>query len=122
MTSTVAAPAHDSRWRLAQLGLGLILLQSLALALHDRWNADYAFVAVALLGGGVYLLSVRVLVRSNQPAGMFAIIVLFAVIFRLLLLGGPKIHSSDAYRYVWDGRVQAAGINPYRAPNSCGGS
>ena len=22
--------------------------------------------------------------------------------------------SDDAYRYVWDGRVQAAGINPYR--------
>lgn len=114
MTSTVAAPARDSRWRLAQLGLGLILLQSLALALHDRWNADYAFVAVALLGGGVYLLAVRVLVRSNQRTGMFAIIVVFAVIFRLLLVGGPTMHSSDAYRYVWDGRVQAAGINPYR--------
>jgi hypothetical protein len=92
----------------------LLLLQSLALVLHDRWDADYAFVAVALLGGGVYLLAVRVLAHSDRRAGVFTIIVVFAVIFRLLLVGGPTMHSSDAYRYVWDGRVQTAGINPYR--------
>src|SRR6185437_16089291 len=30
-----------------------------------------------------------------------------------VLLFDPLL-SSDIYRYVWDGRVQAAGINPYR--------
>ena len=30
-----------------------------------------------------------------------------------MLLFDPLL-SSDIYRYVWDGRVQAAGINPYR--------
>ena len=29
------------------------------------------------------------------------------------LFAGPQM-SSDAYRYVWDGRVQLAGIDPYR--------
>src|SRR5690606_856799 len=29
---------------------------------------------------------------------------------------GPPGGSDDVYRYVWDGRVQAAGINPYRYP------
>ena len=33
---------------------------------------------------------------------------------RLLTLTAPPILSSDMYRYVWDGRVQLAGINPYR--------
>ena len=33
---------------------------------------------------------------------------------RLLTLVAPPILSSDIYRYVWDGRVQLAGINPYR--------
>jgi hypothetical protein len=33
---------------------------------------------------------------------------------RLLTLMAPPILSSDVYRYVWDGRVQFAGINPYR--------
>ena len=30
-----------------------------------------------------------------------------------MLLFDPLL-STDIYRYIWDGRVQAAGINPYR--------
>jgi hypothetical protein len=37
-----------------------------------------------------------------------------AVAFRLVLVPGAPFLSDDVYRYVWDGRVQAAGINPYR--------
>ena len=37
-----------------------------------------------------------------------------AVALRALLLTAPPILSSDIYRYIWDGRVQAAGINPDR--------
>jgi hypothetical protein len=36
-----------------------------------------------------------------------------AVVLRAALLFGPPLLSSDVYRYVWDGRVQDAGINPY---------
>ena len=35
-----------------------------------------------------------------------------AAIMRAMLLFAPP-HSTDIYRYVWDGRVQADGINPY---------
>lgn len=34
--------------------------------------------------------------------------------FRLTLLGVPPTLSDDIYRYLWDARVQHAGINPYR--------
>ena len=37
----------------------------------------------------------------------------FAVLFRLLLVPTPPILSSDIFRYVWDARVQAAGVSPY---------
>jgi alpha-1,6-mannosyltransferase len=33
---------------------------------------------------------------------------------RLAALVSPPYLSTDIYRYVWDGRVEAAGINPYR--------
>ncbi len=33
---------------------------------------------------------------------------------RAMTLAAPPLLSSDIYRYVWDGRVQLAGINPYR--------
>jgi len=33
---------------------------------------------------------------------------------RLAALAGGPVTSDDLYRYAWDGRVQAAGIDPYR--------
>ena len=37
-----------------------------------------------------------------------------AVILRIIALATPpNFLSTDVYRYVWDGRVQGAGINPY---------
>ncbi len=43
-------------------------------------------------------------------------VVLFGVLFRLIMLFSPPGLSDDVYRYLWDGRVQAAGINPYAYP------
>jgi len=40
-------------------------------------------------------------------------ILVLGLIFRLILLPTAPSLSDDVYRYVWDGRVQAAGINPY---------
>jgi alpha-1,6-mannosyltransferase len=46
------------------------------------------------------------------------VIVTFALAFRLVLVGQRPFLSADVYRYIWDGRVQAAGISPYRyVPN-----
>ena len=41
-------------------------------------------------------------------------VLLFAVLFRLVLWWSQPIQELDLYRYLWDGRVLAAGINPYR--------
>jgi Glycosyltransferase family 87 len=39
----------------------------------------------------------------------------------VVALSGPPQNSSDLYRYIWDGRVQAAGIDPYLyAPGDAG--
>ncbi|MBI4553088.1 MAG: hypothetical protein HY710_12560 [Candidatus Latescibacteria bacterium] len=45
-----------------------------------------------------------------------AVILVFAVLFRVTLLFSPPTLSDDLYRYVWDGRTQNHGINPYRYP------
>jgi hypothetical protein len=42
------------------------------------------------------------------------VILVGAVAMRLSLLLVEPYLSTDIYRYVWDGRVQAAGINPYQ--------
>ncbi|HWB32656.1 MAG TPA: glycosyltransferase family 87 protein [Acidobacteriaceae bacterium] len=42
------------------------------------------------------------------------IIFVVALAARVVCIAHPAFLSSDLYRYVWDGKVQAAGINPYR--------
>lgn len=37
-----------------------------------------------------------------------------AIFLRCVLLFTEPLLSTDIYRYVWDGKIQAAGINPYR--------
>lgn len=92
----------------------MIALNGLAFGVHGRWDADYAFVGVVLVQGGIYLMAARLLLRAPRGAVAVAIVVAVAAVLRLSLLGEEPIHSTDVYRYIWDGRVQAAGTNPYR--------
>ncbi len=57
-----------------------------------------------------YLLAVRQVLRGH---GFLPIIIGLAVVLRVALVLSPPMLSSDLYRYIWDGRVQHAGINPY---------
>jgi hypothetical protein len=46
---------------------------------------------------------------------LIGIIILSDLIFRLSLIpSDPTVLAKDMYRYIWDGRVQQNGINPYR--------
>jgi hypothetical protein len=74
---------------------------------------------------GVYLTGVWLVLRQPRPAGppadrfwsgRLVTILAFGLLFRVILLPTPVYLSSDLYRYFWDGRVQLAGINPYRYP------
>ncbi len=54
--------------------------------------------------------------RPTKGAAVVGVILFFALLYRLLLIPGQPRLSTDMYRYIWDGRVQAQGINPYRYP------
>ena len=108
------------RW-LVWLGTSLMALTLFGVLLDVPAVADdgRAFRVTILLGllllaAAVYLAAVRLILRHAWPRGTVWIVVGVAIALRVLLLTAPPILSSDIYRYVWDGRVQAAGINPYR--------
>jgi hypothetical protein len=42
------------------------------------------------------------------------LIIGFAILFRLTLLPHDPVATDDIYRYVWDGKVAAAGLNPFQ--------
>ena len=57
--------------------------------------------------------------RGADQRSALIVILAGAVAMRLALLFVEPYLSTDIYRYIWDGRVQAAGINPYRyVPNA----
>jgi hypothetical protein len=58
-------------------------------------------------GAAAWLLR-RVPLRAAVP-----LILIGGVAVQLTAVSAPPQNSNDLYRYIWDGRVQAAGIDPY---------
>jgi hypothetical protein len=77
----------------------------------------FLFLALSLLYVfGMYLIFRHRAAWGNSKRLVF-IIIIFAVLFRVLLVpAAPSVLSGDMYRYIWDGRVQQNGINPYQYP------
>ncbi|MEV7770252.1 hypothetical protein [Kitasatospora sp. NPDC086791] len=75
---------------------------------HPLWYLlDAALFAVAVL-----------LLRRVPAARVVPLVLAGGVAVAAVGLLAPPRTSDDAYRYVWDGRVQAAGISPYaRTPD-----
>ncbi len=76
---------------------------------------------LALLGGGFLALiwAERRLRALPSARSTTLAILLSATCMRLLLLALPATLSDDTLRYRWDGRVVAAGFNPYQlAPDA----
>ncbi len=71
------------------------------------------FVPLMAVSGAITIAATRVAQRVPVRIGLIIIFAL-ALVMRLLVLGEQPYLSTDIYRYIWDGRVQAAGINPYR--------
>ncbi|HLZ06165.1 MAG TPA: glycosyltransferase 87 family protein [Bradyrhizobium sp.] len=74
---------------------------------------DNAFIALSVIAGLVTIVATRLAERVPQASALWLIFGL-AIALRVYVLLFDPLLSSDIYRYVWDGRVQAAGINPYR--------
>ena len=118
MSPPTAAPLP---WRLALLGgvsWLLYLLGSVWQPPLERTNHPW----YVLWFSGVFIVYVLALLdtrRDNRPPppAVIPLIVGWALIFRISVLWvTPGFLSDDIYRYVWDGLVQRAGVNPYDYP------
>ena len=106
---------------LPALGIGLVLLVMAGLAAqpagaYGGLNAEDTnqYIAAALGAGAAYCAAVWLVRARPLPGWSLPVILLIGLAARLLALSAPPMLSTDIYRYVWDGKVQAAGINPYR--------
>ena len=108
------APARQESSAL--IGLCLSGCALLALAVAAPWIVralGYAVFVPALAASGlVTIFATRCAAHVPVRAGLI-IVLGFTLAMRLALVGVEPLLSTDLYRYIWDGRVQAAGINPY---------
>src|SRR5262249_49475392 len=108
-----ALRADPRRTLLYATGGGLVLLTLLGLHFQAGQDLD-GLIVTTLIQGGVYLGAAFCVARGTWQGRLVPFILLIALLLRLGPLLAPPSLSTDIYRYVWDGRVQAAGINPYR--------
>ncbi len=97
----------------AAVAVAALLTALVLLSVHpDRltsWAGVVPLAAVlwAAFAAGVLLVR-RIPVRWAAP-----VILLGGIAVQLAALSAPPQGSDDLYRYIWDGRVQGAGIDPY---------
>lgn len=71
------------------------------------------FTAVSIFSSATFVLFI-IFIRKIDLNKMFVLwLAGIGIFFRLLLFPIGPIASDDVYRYLWDGKVQSAGYNPY---------
>jgi len=98
---------------LAACGTTLVTLTFVGLLFQSEDRLD-GFLIVAALQSGGYVIAVWLVWKGEFSRGIIAGIVALAIVMRVPVTLAPPYLSADVYRYIWDGRVEAAGFNPYR--------
>ena len=105
---TADQPAGAAMSAASKIGIAFLLLCfGAASLLAASPGTRPEFVAANMLAGALVVL----LWRRNEVG--LRTVVLLALLMRLAYLWLPPVLSDDVYRYVWDGLLQAHGINPY---------
>src|SRR5262249_12621573 len=110
-----------ARFRLVWLGVMSLLLYGgmswLSFAFvygqGHRQRPLFTFLGIYLGLFLFYWVVVRGLQQWSWQRRDLFVILGFALLFRVCLLFSQPIQEDDFYRYLWDGKVVASGLNPY---------
>jgi hypothetical protein len=108
--------------RVAGVAASLAVLTVMILLLA-RPSLDPARIRTIVLIGAAWIAfgCAAWLVRKVAIRVAVGLILIGGIAVQVVALSGPPQSSTDMYRYIWDGRVQAAGIDPYLyAPGDAG--
>jgi hypothetical protein len=96
-------------------GLGTILLVALTIcSLNFKDVGGRAFMIPLAIAGVTYLVAIRELFSTPRfPRHVIVVGLVLSAMWHLFFLRMPPGSDDDIHRYVWDGRVQRLGYNPY---------
>ncbi len=112
-------PPRGAPWELAAIALGLVATLAWAARLPS-WRVELGafqgLMVVAFAFQGLALLRLR---RDRNLPHAAALVLVVAFALRAAVFPVEPALSDDVYRYLWEGRVVAAGADPYRhAPDA----
>ncbi|MCP5115389.1 MAG: hypothetical protein GY953_31560, partial [bacterium] len=118
---------RNGRWLYPLLGVTSLAgyVAASLLVKSDHSSEDF-FLFLGLFGGLSALWGVTLYRARNHPPRLVSVLV-FAALFRLALLpagfdadgGGWQrviLYDDDVWRYLWEGHVWTAGVNPLEVP------
>jgi alpha-1,6-mannosyltransferase len=96
-------------------GFGAILLVALTICSRKLSSmGEPSFIIPLAVAGTAYLLAIREFFSTPRfPHRVIVIGLVLAALWHLPFLLMPPGSDDDVHRYVWDGRVQRLGYNPY---------
>jgi len=96
-------------------GLGAILLVALTICSRKLSSVgESSFIIPLAVAGIAYLLAIREFFSTPRlPRHVIVIGLVLAALWHLSFLWRSPGLDDDVHRYVWDGRVQRLGYNPY---------
>src|SRR5580693_7928863 len=100
-------------WRVYILGATLCVALTICSRNFGDRGGPY-FMASLTLAGIVYLLAIREFFATRRFARRVVVTgLVLAAVWHIEFLRVPSGADDDIHRYVWDGRVQRLGYNPY---------
>src|SRR5262249_38939958 len=104
--------SQSSRWTLTLSILGVVMLVLYRVGVQSRTVPDIVwFLKLVLIQMLIYFGVVWLSLRTKDSRQLLVLGLIFAALFRFAILFEAPYLSDDIYRYIWDGRVQSAGIN-----------
>jgi alpha-1,6-mannosyltransferase len=96
-------------------GLGAILLVALTICSRNfSGTGEPSFFIPLAVAGVAYLLAIRELLSTPEfPKRVIVFGLALSALWHFQFLRMPTGPDDDIHRYVWDGRVQRLGYNPY---------
>jgi hypothetical protein len=105
----------NGKLRVAAIGLALSATAAMILLIvQPRFDPARLRWLPLLIGAWIAFLAAAWLLRKTPRRTSVALILLGGIALQMVAVSAPPRGSNDLYRYIWDGKVQAAGIDPYQ--------
>ena len=102
---------------LASIAVYIRIVSLSAAFANELDKASRPIIEVIAWFGVAFVLHLIAFVAAKNLASrriVIGLLVLFAAIFRLIMLRSMPIQEVDIYRYLWDGRVANLGVSPFK--------